>query len=472
MVTKVKVDISPDKLIARLTIDEDGVKFPTADEIISFLTESGVVFGVDRELIRKIAEQRKPVQDVICARGGLPDEDAIDWKVDVSRLRMRQLRDSERADFKRPHLFIPVKKDQVLAVYSGGDIKTVTGEVLPGNKKESLFRAGGNTHLSPDGMTLYADLDGSLYLENGLFHVDKVYHVHGDVNYGTGNIKFDGPVIIDGDVRSGFRVEATESIFIAGNVEAASIYSHKGDITVQYGIVGKNKAKILAGGNLVCGFIQDATVGVRKDVTVQHYLINAVVVAGGKVDVSQNEGLIRGGSITADMGIVAKDVGSYRNARTELKLRHHSENEYQSKLWELSRLRSELMIRLSSLEKKYSFLSVIEQRTGKLSPEKKAEQEFLSKELKRLKDRIEEYHRQELELQKEASKQRMAKEIIILNNLYPNVDIDINGQGFVTDELLTGVKIFRFKDEIIVESLRGLDDRSYDIFVPARNQTT
>ncbi len=472
MVTQVKVDISPDKLLARITIEETEKEFPSAEQIIAFLAENGVVFGLDEDVIQAIARERKAVRDVVCARSIGQEQPHIEWKIDIGQLQKPELRESERADFKRPHAFIPVHRDQVLAKYSGGRIKTVTGEELPADKMSLVFPVGRNMHTSSDGTVLYADMDGSIFLENGRYHVDKVFHVKGDVSYATGNIKFNGAVVVHGDVRSGFRVEAKDSIYIAGNVEAANIYSQKGDVTVQYGIVGKNKAKILAGGSLICGFVQDATVGVRKDVLVHHYLINAVVTAGGKVDVSQNEGLIRGGSVTADMGIAAKNVGSYRNTRTELKLRQQSENEYQSKLWELSRARSELMIRLSSLEKKYSFLTVLEKRTGGLSEEKKTERDFLKKEVERLKNKIEEYHRQELNLQKEASKQRLAKEIVVYEQLYPNVDIDISGQGFVTDEILTGVKIFRFKDEIIVESLRGLDDSSYDIFVPAKNETT
>ncbi len=465
-----KIEIANDKLQARLSIDEKKAAFPTREEILAELKRAGVVYGIDEEKIAEIAREHKPVQDIICARSETAVNQGIVWKIDISAFHKPQITELNRADFKRPLLFIPVHENQILAVKTTGTVKTVTGEEVNLPESSVRFPAGRNTHISADGSTLYADINGSAFFENGLLHVDRVYHVRGDVNYGTGNIKFDGPVVIDGDVRSGFRVEARDAIYIGGNVEAANIYSQKGDVTVQYGVVGQNRAKILAGGSLTCGYIQDATIGVRKDVIVQHYIINGQITAGGKIDVSQNEGLIRGGSLTAEKGIVVKEVGSHRNVFTELKLRNYSENQNQNKLWELSRARSELMLRYSSLQKRVAFLDVLQKRAGALSPEKQSEFQHLQEELKRLENKINEFSRQEMELQKEASKQRLNREIVILKNLYPNVDIDISGQGFVSDELLHSIKVFRFKDEMIVESLLEMEDSAYDIFVPIKNK--
>jgi len=464
----VKIEISNDKLQARLSIDEKKSAFPSQQDILAALKQAGVVHGIDEKLVERIARDRKPVQNVVCARSNAQTNDGIEWKIDISAFNKPQITELNRADFKRPLLFIPVYENQVLAVKSDSPLLTVTGQEISSANTQTRFPAGRNTHISADGLTLYADIKGSAFFEDGLLHVDRVYHVRGDVNYGTGNIKFDGPVVIDGDVRSGFRVEARDSIYIGGNVEAANIYSQKGDITVQYGIVGQNRAKILAGGNLTCGYIQDATIGVRKDVIVQHYIINGQISAGGKIDVTQNEGLIRGGSLTAEKGIAAKEAGSHRNVFTELKLRNYSENQNQNKLWELSRARSELMLRYTSLKKRVAFLQVLQKQAGTLAPEKQSELRHLDEEVKRLENKINEFSRQEMELQKEASKQRLNREIIILKNLYPNVDIDISGQGFMSDELLHAVKIFRFKDEIIVESLLEMEDSAYDIFVPVK----
>ena len=95
-----------------------------------------------------------------------------------------------------------------------------------------------------------------------------------------------------------------------------------------------------------------------------------------------------------------------------------------------------------------------------------AELTYLGGELKRLKNRLMQLDDEEIVLQKEAAKERLLKEVVIEGKLYPNVHIEINGLGFQSDEMLEGVKIYRFKDELIVESLKEMTDETYDIFIP------
>jgi uncharacterized protein (DUF342 family) len=113
--------------------------------------------------------------------------------------------------------------------------KTVTGEDV--NDIDQWFRhfAGNNVNISEDGLTLSAAIEGCLFWKAGQLTVDVIYHISGDVDYSTGNVKFDGAILIDGDVRSGFRVDATGSIYINGSVEAAEVYSEKGDIVMLRG---------------------------------------------------------------------------------------------------------------------------------------------------------------------------------------------------------------------------------------------
>lgn len=70
---------------------------------------------------------------------------------------------------------------------------------------------------------------------------------------------------------------------------------------------------------------------------------------------------------------------------------------------------------------------------------------------------------EEILLQKESAKERLTMEIIAEEKLYPNIHIDINGVGFHSDETLNRVRIYRLKDEIIVESLNGMENKEYDI---------
>ncbi len=458
-----------------LTIQAKGNDFPVLDEVLLELKEKKINTGINYDLIKKIVDKKEPVRKVVIARGVAPQygkDGELQWKIGINKPFENTVKDSNRIDFKNSKFSQTVSPNEVLVKRippeKGTDGLSVFGKPISSLGKDYPLPAGRNTHISKDGTLLYSDIKGSAFLENGRVNVDEIYHVKGNVSYATGNIKFDGPVVIDGDVLSGFRVEARDSIYISGNIEAANVYSHQGDITVQYGILGKGRAKILAGGSLKCGFIQDATVGVRKDVIAEHYILNGIITAGGKVDVSQNEGLIRGGNVTAEKGIIVKDAGSERNTYTELHIMNQGENESQNALWEISKTRSELSVRLSSLKKRLSFLEVLDTRLNGLSDDKIAEKVFILGEIKRVGKKIDEYNQKEMALQKLASKERILREIVVKGTIHKNVNIDISGLGYHCDEPMHSVKFYRFKREIIIESLLDMDDSSYDIFIPSK----
>jgi len=472
----IRIDFTEHKVQALLTIQAKGADYPSEEEILLEIKSQNICYGLDSPLIKQIAQKKEPIRKTIIASGIAPvfgKSAKLDWMILNKNSPVGTAAGSNRVDFKHTHFFEGVKANQKLvqkfSAELGTDGRSVQDELISSMGQDIELPMGRNTHLSEDSSTLIADIDGSAFVENNKVQIDEIFHVKGNVSYATGNIKFDGPVVIEGDVLSGFRVEARDSIHIGGNVEAASVYSHTGDVTVNYGILGKNRAKILAGGNLNCGFIQDATIGVRKNVIVDRYISNSTVSAGGIVELSKNEGLIRGGSIEAEKGIIAKEIGSERNVLTELHIRNQGENESQNTLWELSRSRSELTVRQSSLKKRKQFLSVLESRLGVLSADKTIEMEFISGEINRIGNRIDDLNAEELELQKNASKIRLTREIVVKEKIHKNVSIDISGLGYHCESLMDGVKFFRFKNEILVESLLDMDDAEYDIFIPQPN---
>ncbi len=471
-----KITYTSQNLKALLTIS-DADPYPDAQEIEQFLRSQKIAFGIKPDVIKKISKEKRPVYEIVVAEGQPPEQGSDSrWEsaLETDLSQKPEITSSNRADFKQIHSFEHVKADQKIAVkipaQKGKPGRDVFGNEIILKGDDTPAPQGRNTYLSEDGMTLLAGKNGFVTYEDNLFHVDEVYFVKGDISYSTGNVKFNGPVVIEGDVRSGFRVEATGSIYVGGNIEAASVYSQNGNITVQYGIVGKGKAKVLAGGNLKCAFIQDATVGVRKNIEVSHYIIGSTVSAGGTIVLNENEGLIRGGSIVAEKGIFVRNVGSERKVETELKIRSYAESPTHSRLWKLSKERAHIILRISSLSKRLSFLELLSQKLKDLSEEKKEERLFLKKELTRLNQKLDELDIEEIELQKEASKETINKEIRIEEILYPNVLIDIGGQEFISDKTMSSVKFYYFKNELIVESLKNDAGEKYQIFLSSEKR--
>ena len=343
--------------------------------------------------------------------------------------------------------------------------KKVTGENVEPAGIYNNIPDSADFYLDQDGKSLRAARSGYLFRSIDRVQISEVYHIKGDVGYGTGNIKVNGPVVIDGDVRSGFRVESDSTIIVNGSVDAANIYSSHGDIIIRDGILGQGRAKVLCGGALSCGFAQDAHLAARQDIILENYAINCVATAGGFVRVNATEGVIRGGTITAEKGIFTANAGNERGVSTDLIIRHYSENNGSSRLWKLSKTRTETVKRISLLEKRKLFLDVLKEKKGSLSEERKAELENIKEEMHILVEKRKELDQEEIELQQSVVKEHVSKEVRISGTLYRNVHIDIGGRHYTSMADLQGVRIFRVKDEILIESLRETH-RDYNIFIP------
>ncbi len=457
---EINIVISKYKLEARISIDCNETTFPSKEEILKALKKEGVIYGINNDTLDSIISKKIPVSYLLIAKGLMPqrgESAELIWQIEIDYSKKPTITDTNRADFKKLKLFERVQKDQtlvsILPPTKGTPGKNVFGEEFYEEGQDIGLPLGKNTIISEDGLTLQSAIDGYAYWENDLLCIDNVYEIKGNVDYHTGNIRANGTVLIEGDVRSGFRVEATESIIIKGNVEAASIYSQSGDITIECGILGNERAKILAGGNLTCGFIQDATVSVKGTINVEHYVINSKMSSGGNVKVDKNEGLIRGGIISSGTGIHALEVGSEQKIYTELNIRLGDSIRDTSLSWNIGKKQRELESKISKYEKRVSFLQLLQQRVEDLSVEKNEELTRLMKNIENVVQEIETLKQKDSKIRQVASEDIKRNEILIEKKLYKNVSIDFGGIEYFSEDKRENIKIFREEDEIVFERL-------------------
>ncbi|MCB0281030.1 MAG: DUF342 domain-containing protein [Calditrichae bacterium] len=459
----VRTKISADKLAAFLTILSEPDQFPTANEVTDLLNKEGIVFGIDKTLIESITDKKEPVTSVLIAQGEKP-RGRFKWHISLDNPNRPTITSTDRADFKQLISYNYVEKGQEILTLMEPSF-TRTGITVEGQKTEESAGYNKlpdveNIKISEDGNTLIADENGYLIWEDERLTISTIFHVKGDVDYSTGNLKVKGPVKIDGDVRSGFRVETDSSIYVGGTVDAANLYAQHGDITIIHGILGQNRAKILCGGSLKCAFAQDANIAVNQDVDIDQYAINCIISAGGTVRTNIDRSFIRGGSITAEKGIYTSTVGSQRSTYTELKIRNYKEGDSQSQLWKLSRERANLKIRLSSLQKRGDFLNILKNGIEELSYAKKEEVLYIKNETERLLQKLNALDHEEDILQKATLSETFNKEIHITNTLYRNVLIDISGSEYYSDHELSSVGFMKINDEIIVSPIQKAESET------------
>jgi uncharacterized protein (DUF342 family) len=148
---------------------------------------------------------------------------------------------------------------------------------------------------------------GEVSLSGGRIEVNRVHRVQGDVDYSVGNIDFNGTVIIQGTIKNGFTVRAEGDVVVGGNIEGADVQCG-GDLTVSGGIVGKSYVK--ASGRVRALFVENARVLCQKSVFVDRAIMHSLVIAGDRVGVTGDPGVIVGGVVRAGKVIEAQTIGS------------------------------------------------------------------------------------------------------------------------------------------------------------------
>ncbi len=178
---------------------------------------------------------------------------------------------------------------------------TVTGvELEPKPGEDIQMNIGNGTIISPKNKNvLISTLIGlPRAIENGMT-IDEIYKLR-NVDVSTGHIRFEGSIVIDGDVCEGMKVNATGDITIGGFVESAQIEAG-GDITINGGIIGKKQdvetlsinevimsADIKTPGNVFAKYCQYANISCNK-LKIENQLMHSIVHVNDSVWVGTEE---------------------------------------------------------------------------------------------------------------------------------------------------------------------------------------
>jgi hypothetical protein len=176
--------------------------------------------------------------------------------------------------------------------------------------------AGQNVRVSDDGDALIATAGGLPSRLGERVAVMPIYSVQGDVDFTTGNLDFEGNIMVTGGVRPGFRLRASGGIQIGGTVEAAHVEAG-GDVTVNSGIVGHGKAVIRAGGAITARFVEAAELHAGGQILVASELRQTTAVSEDRIIVA-GPGRIVGGHVRGRESVEAKVIGSSSGTPTSV----------------------------------------------------------------------------------------------------------------------------------------------------------
>lgn len=323
----IELEISTDKMQCFIMIETAyGADNPGAADFARYLADSGVVSGIKQNVLQALAARidnlppgsrlRELVAEGVPA--GETRQAEFHYKVEPvqDRLMRPQLRDDgtvDMYDFGEIHL---VKPGEILMVRTppvpGTPGINVFGETLfaPAPLERPLVAGEGTELNSTDHNMLVASRKGvALRTESGMMVADT-YCVE-DVDLRTGNITFDGSVLIQGSVREGMSVKATGDVMVRDYVESAVVEAGR-SLIVGKGVLGRQSehkddrtglpvcsVKLKCGMDFHANYAQYAEIVVGGKLTVTKHLMHCQVVAEDirVLSPKRNEGKILGGLV-------------------------------------------------------------------------------------------------------------------------------------------------------------------------------
>ncbi|MBD3392845.1 MAG: DUF342 domain-containing protein [Chitinivibrionales bacterium] len=434
----------------------------SVNDVLNELRISGVTYGVDTDAVeaavRDYNEQHCRIEAIV-ARGKKP----VDGKDGELQCLMAsphanlRVKEDGTVDFKNIDTIPRVRENQPVyrrtGVTPGETGMDVCGRKIPPKPANPVafpqieFTAVDQE--DPD--TLVSTIEGCAVFDRDVLKLSKCYYVTGDVDYSTGNIRYNGSVKILGDVKAGFEVGAVGNIEIDGTVEDAIVKSG-GDITVKCGFVGAGKGLIWAKGDVRIGYVRNQRVFSQRSIYVGKEAIECRLHAHRKIHViGQGLGLA-GGTAFAVEGMELSALGTEAEVKTRVNL--GSPPETREKLEDIGE-------KLDTLKKKSAQCDA---SLAEIENAKKKSRNLFDKLIEKMEQVMEEkmgYDMESEALRKEKAQieknSPMCKDprLKISGTVYPGVVMDFLGFRRVIEKATHNSVFFLEKGEIRESTLRS-----------------
>ena len=247
------------------------------------------------ELAASLQAGNFPTEPILLAEGrpAVPGRDGyVDWENDFAPQKDAENQpreaDDGSVDFYSHSSIICVKKGDYLGTIippqPGEPGSNLRGEeILPPKPRKAPEQFGQGTELLADGRII-ATMGGRLNVAAQRVWITPLLVISGNVDFESGNVAFDGEVLVEGNVLDLFSVQCTRNLAIRGLVEAATIKCD-GNLDVIGGINGKKKANIEVAGKLKARFLDNATVTAGGNVLILSEMVNSTLLAAQQVKV-------------------------------------------------------------------------------------------------------------------------------------------------------------------------------------------
>lgn len=321
---EVILDSGASRAIGMFFPPSSGGKLMTKQEIINELIHEGIKCGVNEEIIEKYMKRRQFMRKIVLAEStpAVQGKSAeITYHFKTEGFGRPKINEDGSVDFHDLDMINHVNAGDVLATLEPADFGKpgidILGNVIkPVKVVQKSLRHGANIHLSEDKTIMYSDVSGHVMLADDRVFVSDTYEVPADVSTASGDVEYDGNVLVHGNVVTGFTVKAKGDIIVEGVVEGASLIA-EGQIILKRGIQGMGRGVLKSGSNITAKFIESCEVDCGGEI-ITDAIMHSYVTAKGNILVTGKKSMITGGEVKSQTAIAAKILGSTMCTKTSL----------------------------------------------------------------------------------------------------------------------------------------------------------
>ncbi|AVQ13248.1 PF03961 family protein [Leptospira santarosai] len=345
----IAISISPDQLSAMMTVRPYNLKGETVskDKLWSIIVDWGIHrerISTDeiRRVLTLLEEAGKkgdftPIK-VEIAKGAAPIPGENGWVRFYHPMAKRvKLLEDGRADFRNIDRYINVKVGEKLATKFEGIPGTpgfdVFGNIIPAPaiKKPKLVIGNNidertNFEEGKELREYFASCNGVIFSTEISITVSPELQIAGNVGLSTGNIRFDGNVIVRGDIEPSSVVECTGSLIVYGNLESNDVRVGQ-DLIVHGGIKGSGTEIIRVTGRIQAKFIENTHIETEGDIIIEGSILNSTIDTLGSIVLNGSNGNLISSKIRTNEGVSVVSLGSNAELEVTVELGFHFKND-------------------------------------------------------------------------------------------------------------------------------------------------
>lgn len=321
---------------------------------------------------------------------------------------------------------------RLVAPGEGTPGRDVRGGVIESRGESILSRLDASIRSDAQG-NLTAGKDGMLIGLGGQYRLADVLSIENTVDFATGHITAEGDVVVQGGVRTGFKVHAEGSLKVHGLAEACEL-SNAGDLFLTIGMAGAGRGTISAGANARVGYLDSVSATIQGSLIVERELVNSNITVGGSLDA--RDATVFGGEVAVTDSCRIRTLGSEAFRPTHIVL---------GDVPLLARQSTESLRAVKVIDAKLAQLAEKERiirLNPRLKPQEREQLTELAFDMQELQSRRQELSGSLLELQNAVAARRRL-DVEVSKIILPNVKLTIGAYTVLFDRPVRGpIRIF------------------------------